>query len=60
MFSDFSVTIEELIAEGDSIALRGTERGTHQGEFMDIEPTGRTIEFELMEFARMENGKIIE
>jgi predicted ester cyclase len=37
-FPDFSASVEDLFAEGDSVAIRFTFRGTHQGEFMDISP----------------------
>ncbi|WP_158056954.1 ester cyclase [Halorussus halophilus] len=59
-FSDFTVSIEELVAEGDTVALRGKEHGTHEGEFMGIDPTGRQVEHELMEFARIEDGTVVE
>lgn len=59
-FSDYSLTVEELIAEGDTVTLRGTERGTHNGEFLDIEPTGQKVEFEIMEFDRLKDGQITE
>lgn len=59
-FSDYSLTVEELIAEEDTVTLRGTERGTHDGEFLDIEPTGQKVEFEIMEFNRMKDGQITE
>ena len=35
-FPDFSVTIEDAIAEGDKVAVRVTLRGTHQGALMGI------------------------
>ena len=59
-FPDYSATIEELIAEGDTIALRATNRGTHEGNFMGIEPTGEQFEMESMAFARMKDGKVVE
>ncbi len=59
-FPDLEITIDELIAEGDTVALRSTQRGTHEGEFMGIEPTGKQIEVENMVFARFEDGKVVE
>jgi predicted ester cyclase len=35
-FPDLAVTVEEVIAEGDKVATRGSWRGTHHGEFMGI------------------------
>lgn len=59
-FSDFSATVEQLIAEGDAVALWALDRGTHDGEFMGIAPTGREVEYPATAFFRMEDGKIVE
>jgi predicted ester cyclase len=39
-FPDIDVTVEDIIAEGDKVVVRGT----HQGEFNGIPATGRQIE----------------
>ncbi len=59
-FPDYSATIDELIAEGDTVALRTTNRGTHEGDFLHLEPTGEQFEMESMVFARIEDGKVAE
>lgn len=59
-FPDLEITIDDLIAEGDTVAVRSTHRGTHEGGFMGIEPTGKQIEVENMVFARFEDGKVVE
>jgi steroid delta-isomerase-like uncharacterized protein len=59
-FSDSAETIHDVIAEGDTVAMRLTERGTHDGEFMGIEPTGKEFEIQTMAFFRMEDGKVAE
>jgi steroid delta-isomerase-like uncharacterized protein len=59
-FSDSTETIHDLIAEGDTVAVRLTERGTHDGEFMGVEPTGRAFEIQTMAFFRLEDGKVVE
>jgi len=59
-FSDYTVTVDDVIAEGDTVAVRLTERGTHDGEFMGIDPTGREFEIRTMAFLRLENGKVAE
>jgi len=43
-FPDAIATIEDILAEGDKVAIRVTWRGTHKGEFMNIAPTGNKIE----------------
>lgn len=55
------ITIDDApIAKGDTVAVRSTHRGTHEGEFMGIEPTGKQIEVENTIFARIEDGKVVE
>jgi len=44
-FPDLRWTIEEMIAEGDKVAERLTARGTHEGEFMGVAPTGKGWSF---------------
>jgi len=59
-FPDIQIRIEELIAEDDVVAARMTGTGTHEGEIMGIEPTGRRVEAPVMEFRRIEDGQIAE
>jgi predicted ester cyclase len=59
-FPDVSVTIEDVVAEGDTVAQRLTFRGTHQGEFMGIEPTDNELEIANTLFTRVEDGHIAE
>ena len=42
-FPDLTVTLEDVFASGDRVAVRGTDRGTHQGEFMGRAATGRPM-----------------
>lgn len=53
-------TVEDCIAEGDLVAMRVTLSGTHEGEFMGLEPTGREFEVGNMVFTRLDDGKIAE
>lgn len=59
-FGDFSATVEEAIAEGATVAMRVTLRGTHVGEFMNVAPTGNEFEVANMVFTRIEDGQIAE
>jgi predicted ester cyclase len=59
-FPDWYSTPEELIAEGDRVAERWTGRGTHQGEFLGIAPTGRQVSVPGFVFYRLSGGKIVE
>jgi steroid delta-isomerase-like uncharacterized protein len=59
-FPDLTVTIEDLLAEGDLVAVRSTWRGTHQGSFRGVPPIGRRIELGCMAFWRIAGGQIRE
>jgi steroid delta-isomerase-like uncharacterized protein len=59
-FSNTHVTIEEQIAEGDTVATRWTGRGTHTGEISGIAATGKDITVTGTSISRLENGKLIE
>ena len=59
-FPDLRWTIEEMIAEGDKVAECLTARGTHEGEFMGVAPTGKRVEFQRIATVHIREGKISE
>ena len=59
-FPDLLFTIEDMIAEGDTVVARFTTRGTHQGNLMGIPPTGKQGSGTGMFIDRIVNGKGIE
>lgn len=59
-FPDIQWTLEEMIAEGDKVAVRFTMRGTHQGAFFGVPPTGNKISAKAMNFYRLSGGQIVE
>jgi len=59
-FPDIHITIEDMVAEGDKVAVLMTSRGTHKGEFMGIPPTGNKIEMRNTCIIRIANGKLAE
>jgi steroid delta-isomerase-like uncharacterized protein len=59
-FPDIQWTLEELIAEDDKVAARFTMRGTHNGAFFGVPPSGKKIEVKAMNFYRFTDGKIVE
>ena len=59
-FPDAQITVEDLIAEGDRVAVRVTVRGTHQGTFIGVAPTGRRVTLEAITIYRVDAGKIVE
>lgn len=57
---DLAFTTEDVVAEGDTVVFRATGRGTHEGELMGIEPTGREITLSTTVIFRFEDGQIVE
>ncbi|HLE72793.1 MAG TPA: ester cyclase [Anaerolineales bacterium] len=59
-FPDFKYTLEDEIAEGDTVVHRLTGRGTMQGEFLGMPPTGKQATWQEIHIGRFEDGKIAE
>jgi steroid delta-isomerase-like uncharacterized protein len=59
-FPDNRHKVEEVIAEADTVVLRCTLTGTHEGPFMGIPPTGRKIEVNEIHIYRLDDGKAVE
>ena len=59
-FPDLHFTVEDMIAEGDKLVARLTVRGTQQGAFMGIPPTGKHVTVTAIDISRMAGGKSVE
>jgi steroid delta-isomerase-like uncharacterized protein len=59
-FEDLVWTVEEMVADGDAVAVRYTMTGTHRGEFAGIPPTGKAVVAQSMAFYRLADGRIVE
>lgn len=59
-FPQDHVTIDEIVAEGDTVVYRGTEMGTHQAEFLGIPATGKSATWTEIQFFRFHDGKVVE
>ncbi len=59
-FPDMHCVIDDVIAEGDRVVARSTWSGTHQGEFMGVPPTGKSVSFQVIDIGRVENNKCVE
>jgi steroid delta-isomerase-like uncharacterized protein len=57
---DLRVVVEDLIAEGDKVAVRYTLEGTHEGELFGVPPTGQRLSIKSISVERVSNGKIRE
>lgn len=59
-FPDHQHTIEDQVAQDDKVVTLVTIRGTHQGEFSGIAPTGKSVTIVGLVYDRFEGGKIAE
>jgi steroid delta-isomerase-like uncharacterized protein len=59
-FPDLQFQVNDLVAKGDKVWAYITIRGTHKGHFMDMAPTGKTIEVKGFDIIRLVNGKAAE
>ncbi len=59
-FPDFHNTVEELIAEGDTVVARLTYRGTHAGPLFGVPASGNRIEYAGVAIFRIDGGKIAD
>jgi len=59
-FPDLSVTVEDLVAEGNKVAARWVWGGTQRGEMMGIPPTNKQVRATGTSIHRVAEGKIVE
>jgi steroid delta-isomerase-like uncharacterized protein len=59
-FPDISVTIEDRVVGEESVVDRYRMRGTHEGDFNGIAPTGTEVEFTGIIIHHLEDGKAVE
>lgn len=59
-FPDISVSVEDLISEGDKVVARCSVRGKHTGEHLGFKATNAPVQFEGVAIVRIKDGKIAE
>ena len=59
-FPDLRLTIEDIIAEGETVMARWFCRGTHNGDLSGIAPTGKQFNISGVSIARFTGGKMVE
>jgi steroid delta-isomerase-like uncharacterized protein len=59
-FPDLVWTVEQMAADGDTVAVRYTMTGTHRGTFAGVAATDKPVVAQSMAFYRLADGKIIE
>jgi steroid delta-isomerase-like uncharacterized protein len=60
VFPDLHLTIEDQIAEEDKVVTRVTFRGTHQGAYKSLPPTGKHVIWTGVGIDRIASGQVIE
>lgn len=60
LLSGFNVTLEQLVAAGDRVAVRGVIRGRHTGAVPGINPTGADVTITWTAIYRIADGRIVE
>lgn len=53
-------TLQDIVADGDRIAVRWTQTATQTGPFMGMPPTGRTVTFAGIDIHRLRDGRMAE
>jgi steroid delta-isomerase-like uncharacterized protein len=59
-FPDVQMSVDYMVAEGDKVVARVSVSGTHQGEFLGIDPTGNQVAITGLDVLRIVDGKIVE
>jgi len=60
-FPDLRMTVQEMVAEGDKVAVLWTFRGTHTGSgYQGLPPTGTRVELRGITIWRIVDGRIVE
>jgi predicted ester cyclase len=57
-FPDLHVTVENMIAEGDTVVAFKTLTGTHRGTHLGVPPTDKRVRYQIVSIYRIKNGKI--
>jgi steroid delta-isomerase-like uncharacterized protein len=56
-FPDIRITIEDMVAEGDKVAVWVNWKATHQGEYLGIPPTGKKIDITVAMIIKIAGGR---
>lgn len=59
-FPDVQYTIDQIMTDGDLVLVRWTFKGTHEGEYAGLAPTGVAVEVTGIHIHRIECGQIVE
>ena len=54
------IRVEDILSEGDRVAVRVILEGTHTGQGLGVPPTGRRVSIQWIIILRMVDGQIVE
>ena len=57
-FSDAEFTIIDIFGQGDKLVKHWNFKGTHDGEFFGVPPTGKKVDISGTTLVKMKDGKI--
>jgi len=60
VFRDFSITVDDLVAEDDRVIAFWSFRGIHQGEVWGVQATGRAVIGHTVSLVKVRGGQVIE
>jgi predicted ester cyclase len=58
-FSDVSITVHQILVDGEDAAVRATISGRHTGQFAAIAPTGRKVQYDTIRIFHFLDGRIV-
>jgi C-1 hydroxylase len=59
-FPEQHITVHQLVAEGEYVAVLHTHVARHLGPFMGMPPTDKQVSFGGLELVRLVDGKVVE
>ena len=59
-FPDLHLNVEDLIGEDDKVVARIVVAGTHLGDYLGLEPTGKSIAYDEIFIFRFADGRVVE
>lgn len=59
-FPEYELIPEDILADGDLVAVRARFIGIHRGPFADLDPTGKRVDMEAFVNYRITNNKIVD
>ncbi|MFV2064733.1 MAG: ester cyclase [Chloroflexota bacterium] len=58
-FPDLRMEPEDVLASGDKVVVRARVTGTHQGEFMGMPATGKSVDVQLIDILRFGDDGLV-